>query len=139
MAHQPIDLARPKANYNKTPGYTQDEIDGMGALVSAGLPMCGATKIPNVCSTHGGVTGAERARRTWAGGLDYFMASDSAWRMRSLLISTRDVLGSDHCPVGMEFRMTCCGLRLYDVAHQSEIVPWLLLKRYWPAAGRCKL
>ena len=24
VAHQPIDLARPAANYNKTPGYTQD-------------------------------------------------------------------------------------------------------------------
>ena len=24
VAHQPIDLARPDANYNKTPGYTQD-------------------------------------------------------------------------------------------------------------------
>ena len=29
VAHQPIDLARPDANYNKTPGYTQDEIDGL--------------------------------------------------------------------------------------------------------------
>ena len=28
VAHQAIDLARPKPNYNKTSGYTQAEIDG---------------------------------------------------------------------------------------------------------------
>ncbi len=28
VAHEPIDLARPKANYNKTAGYSQIEIDG---------------------------------------------------------------------------------------------------------------
>ena len=29
VCHQAIDLARPKPNYNKTPGYTQREIDGI--------------------------------------------------------------------------------------------------------------
>ena len=28
VAHEPIDLARPKPNYNKSAGYTQKEIDG---------------------------------------------------------------------------------------------------------------
>ena len=32
-----LDLARPKANYNKTPGYTQDEIDGFSSLISSGF------------------------------------------------------------------------------------------------------
>lgn len=27
VAHQPIDIARPKPNYNKTAGYMQSEID----------------------------------------------------------------------------------------------------------------
>ena len=37
VAHQRLDLARPDANYNKTPGYTQDEIDGMTSLLGSGF------------------------------------------------------------------------------------------------------
>ena len=37
VAHQAIDLARPKENYNKTSGYTQVEIDGMNKILSKGF------------------------------------------------------------------------------------------------------
>ena len=37
VAHKPIDLARPKANYNKSAGFMQEEIDGMENYVSNGL------------------------------------------------------------------------------------------------------
>ncbi|HCQ28885.1 MAG TPA: exodeoxyribonuclease III, partial [Flavobacteriales bacterium] len=37
VAHQPIDLKNPKANYNKTAGYTQVEIDGFENLLKAGF------------------------------------------------------------------------------------------------------
>jgi len=37
VAHTEIDLARPKANYNKSAGFTQVEIDGIDNFVSAGL------------------------------------------------------------------------------------------------------
>ncbi|MFA5417043.1 MAG: exodeoxyribonuclease III, partial [Bacteroidales bacterium] len=37
VAHQPIDLARPKSNYNKTAGYTQVEIDGISNLLNNGF------------------------------------------------------------------------------------------------------
>ena len=33
VAHQEIDLANPKSNYNKSPGYTQDEIDGIDNFI----------------------------------------------------------------------------------------------------------
>ena len=36
VAHQPIDIARPKENYNTTSGYTQQEIDGITALLGSG-------------------------------------------------------------------------------------------------------
>ena len=35
VAHKPIDLARPKPNYNKSAGYMQAEIDGMDNMVAA--------------------------------------------------------------------------------------------------------
>jgi exodeoxyribonuclease-3 len=37
VAHQEIDLKNPKSNYNKTPGYTQAEIDGMTTMIEAGF------------------------------------------------------------------------------------------------------
>ena len=37
VAHKPIDLARPKENYNKAAGYMQEEIDGMDAFTSNGI------------------------------------------------------------------------------------------------------
>jgi len=37
VCHQEIDIARPKANYNKSPGYTQTEIDGMTNFINSGL------------------------------------------------------------------------------------------------------
>ena len=37
VAHKPIDLARPQANYNKSAGYMQEEIDGMDRLVQGGF------------------------------------------------------------------------------------------------------
>jgi exodeoxyribonuclease-3 len=33
VAHKPIDLAHPKPNYNKSAGYTQQEIDGFDKLL----------------------------------------------------------------------------------------------------------
>ncbi len=37
VAHKEIDLAHPKANFNKTAGYTQKEIDGMDRLIREGF------------------------------------------------------------------------------------------------------
>jgi len=37
VAHQAIDLARPKSNYNKTSGYTQVEIDGISNILDRGF------------------------------------------------------------------------------------------------------
>ena len=37
VAHKSIDLARPKANYNKSAGHMQEEIDGMDNFLAAGL------------------------------------------------------------------------------------------------------
>ena len=37
VAHQPIDLKNPKSNYNKTSGYTQDEIDGISNFINSGF------------------------------------------------------------------------------------------------------
>ena len=37
VAHQPIDLKNPKANYNKSAGYMQQEIDGLDNYLNSGF------------------------------------------------------------------------------------------------------
>ena len=64
VAHAPIDLARPDANYNKTPGYTQDEIDGMSALLDAGF-VDSWRHATQKSSIHGGATGAVPEKERW--------------------------------------------------------------------------
>ena len=46
VAHQEIDIARPKANYNKTSGYTQIEIDGFSKFLDNGFVDIFRTKNP---------------------------------------------------------------------------------------------
>ena len=37
VAHQPLDLKNDKANFNKTAGYTEQEIGGMDNYIKGGV------------------------------------------------------------------------------------------------------
>lgn len=103
VAHQPIDLARPEANYNKTPGYTQDEIDGMTALVEAGFDDVWRRQNPDrVQYSWWSYRGGAREKNVgWR--LDYFLASKEALAHCGDVEILTGVHGSDHCPVVMEY------------------------------------
>lgn len=104
VAHAPIDLARPAANYNKTPGYTQVEIDGMTALLKQGLSDAWRDQHPEETkyswwSYRGG---AREKNVGWR--LDYTLVSDR-FMERVLATDIRtEVTGSDHCPVVLDWR-----------------------------------
>ena len=105
VAHEPIDLARPKENYNKVAGFTQIEIDGFNNFVSAGF--------------------TDTFRRLYKDKVQYtywsqrFRAREKnlGWRIDYFLVSHRlvehikdsfildQVMGSDHCPVGIELEI----------------------------------
>lgn len=102
VAHQPIDLARPKPNYNKTAGYTQIEIDGMTNFIEAGLidsfRYLHPEKIEYSWWSYRG--GAREKNVGWR--LDYFLLSESLLsRLKSSEIHP-DYKESDHCPVSIE-------------------------------------
>jgi exodeoxyribonuclease-3 len=104
VAHAPIDLARPDANYNKTPGYTQDEIDGMTELLEAGFVDTWRHAHPDTVkyswwSYRGG---AREKNVGWR--LDYMLASERAMPHVASTEIHNDVHGSDHCPVSLEWR-----------------------------------
>ena len=99
VAHQPIDLARPKENYNKTSGYTQKEIDGMSALLKAGFTDIYRHRRPNEVgySWWSARFGARAKNIGWR--IDYFIVSNDL--IPSIVDSfiLPDEMGSDHCPV----------------------------------------
>ena len=101
VAHAPIDLARPKANYNKTPGYTQQEIDGLSALLDAGFVDTWRQAHPkDVKYSWWSYRGGAREKNVgWR--LDYMLVSERALKLTSLPAIHNEIHGSDHCPVSL--------------------------------------
>lgn len=102
VAHEAIDLARPKPNYNKTSGYTQTEIDGMDGLLNVGLVDAFRAKHPDkVQYTFWSVRFGARAKNVgWR--IDYFLVSNKIWDRVEDSFIWNDIMGSDHCPLGLE-------------------------------------
>jgi exodeoxyribonuclease-3 len=104
VAHQAIDLARPKENYNKAAGYMQEEIDGMNRFVEAGLVDTFRNANPEQVkySWWSYRAGAREKNVGWR--IDYFLASQSFLNRISATEIYNDILGSDHCPVGITIK-----------------------------------
>ena len=101
VAHTEIDLARPKAN-EKTHGFTPEERAGFDSFVCSGL-----VDTFRIFETAGGhyswwsqMTGARARDLGWR--IDYFLVSETLRPRVSRAWILKDVLGSDHCPVGLE-------------------------------------
>jgi exodeoxyribonuclease-3 len=101
VAHQAIDLARPKENYNKAAGYMQEEIDGMNAFVGAGLLDSFRALHPEQVkySWWSYRAGAREKNVGWR--IDYFLISEAFIPKLQEAFILNDVFGSDHCPVGV--------------------------------------
>ncbi|MBW8050520.1 MAG: exodeoxyribonuclease III [Cytophagales bacterium] len=102
VAHQPIDLARPKSNYNKTAGYTQTEIDGMSNFIKAGFTDTFRHLHPDkiAYSWWSYMFNARSKNIGWR--IDYFLISSSMLGKVTSAFILPDYQGSDHCPVGIE-------------------------------------
>jgi exodeoxyribonuclease-3 len=101
VAHREIDLARPKDNVGNH-GFTPEERSGFDRLVRAGFLDTFRELEP------------EARRYTWWSPNPGVRARNVGWRIDYVLVSRRirprlrrafireDILGSDHCPVGIE-------------------------------------
>lgn len=101
VAHTEIDLARPKANV-KNHGFTPEERRGFDNLLSAGfVDTFREHQKEGGHYTWWSVMGNSRAKNVgWR--LDYFLISKALQpRLRKAFILP-EVMGSDHCPVGIE-------------------------------------
>ena len=104
VAHQAIDLARPKENYNKAAGYMQEEIDGLSRFVDAGLVDTFRYFNPDQAkySWWSYRAGAREKNVGWR--IDYFLASEAFLNRISDAEIFNDIFGSDHCPVGITIK-----------------------------------
>lgn len=101
VAHQPIDLARPKDNYNKSAGYTQREIDGFQNLLEEGFTDTFRHLHPEeIKYSYWNNMFNSRARNVgWR--IDYFMVGKSLLPKVTSASIYNEYLGSDHCPVAI--------------------------------------
>jgi exodeoxyribonuclease III len=103
VAHKEIDLAHPKANYNKTAGYMQEEIDGMNMFTGGGLADSFRRFYPDNTQRYSWWSyraGARSKNIGWR--IDYFLVSESFMPSVKNAFILEDITGSDHCPVGIE-------------------------------------
>ena len=106
VAHQPIDLARPAANYNKTPGYTQDEIDGLTSLLQGThfVDTWRHLHPDEVAYSWWSYRGGAREKNVgWR--LDYMLTSQRLLPSVQSAEIHRFIEGSDHCPVSLDLQM----------------------------------
>ena len=104
VAHNSIDLKNDKSNYNKTAGYTQVEIDGMDNLIKSGFVDVFRHFYPDeVAYTYWSYRFKARERNTgWR--IDYFLVSKSIVPKVKAVAIYSDIMGSDHCPIGLEIK-----------------------------------
>lgn len=102
VAHQSIDLKNDKANYNKTAGYTQVEIDGMDNLLNTDLIDTFREFHPNeIAYTYWSYRFRARERNVgWR--IDYFLMSASLLPKIQTSEILSEIYGSDHCPIKLK-------------------------------------
>ena len=103
VAHKPIDLAHPKANYNKYAGFMQEEIDGMDNYIKAGFVDTFRYFYPDKEKAYSwwSYRGGARERNVgWR--IDYFLVSQSLIKNVKKAEILPEEYGSDHCPVSIE-------------------------------------
>jgi len=104
VCHRSIDLARPKPNYNKSAGYMQEEIDGMDRFIQGRLIDTFRHFYPDATEKYSWWSyraGAREKNVGWR--IDYFLVSESFIPSIKKAFILTEILGSDHCPVGIEF------------------------------------
>ena len=102
VAHQEIDLKNPKTNRGNA-GFTDEEREKMTALLSAGFIDTYRYLYPEKEGAYSWWSYMGRAREKNVGWrIDYFIVSESIKDKIKEATIYPEVMGSDHCPVGLE-------------------------------------
>lgn len=105
VAHEEIDLARPKDNIGNK-GFTVEEREGFANFIEAGF-------VDTFRAAHPGENGhytwwaqwAKARERNVGWRIDYVLVSKILQKNIEKAFIIPEVLGSDHCPVGIEIKL----------------------------------
>lgn len=102
VAHEEIDLKNPKTN-RRSAGFTDEERNKMTELLNSGFTDTYRYLYPNKTDIYTWWSYMFKAREKNIGWrIDYFIVSDSIKNKIKESYIYSDVLGSDHCPVGLD-------------------------------------
>lgn len=105
VAHQEIDLKNPKTN-RKNAGFTDEERQKFTELLQSGFTDTFRAKNPDTTGVYSWWSYRFKAREKNAGWrIDYFLVSN---RLMEQVTDTKiytQIMGSDHCPVGLEINL----------------------------------
>lgn len=102
VAHQEIDLKNPKTNRGN-PGFSDEERGQMTELLKSGFVDSFRYLHPDAMDAYTWWSYRFRAREKNIGWrIDYFITSESIKNEIHSATIYSDILGSDHCPVGLE-------------------------------------
>ena len=123
VAHKEIDLKNPASNRGNA-GFSDEERESFSKTLSLGFTDTFRYLNPTTTGAYSWWSYMYHARENNAGWrIDYFLTSD---RIRDRIYSTpiySDVLGSDHCPVGLEMDIPCNGSIWHESAEgQPQVV-----------------
>ena len=109
VAHQEIDLKNPKSNRGNA-GFSDEERESFTKTLECGFTDTFRHLNPDKTDAYTWWSYMFNARQNNAGWrIDYFLVSD---RIKESIYKTpiySDILGSDHCPVGLELDILCNG------------------------------
>ena len=105
VAHEEIDLKNPASNHHNA-GFTDEERGKMSVVLSSGFTDTWRHFHPDTKDIYSWWSYRFHAREKNAGWrIDYFIVSDCLVpQLQDAMIYT-DVLGSDHCPVGLQIQL----------------------------------
>ena len=104
MAHAEIDLANPKSN-RRNAGFTDEERASFTHLLSRGFvdTLREFEKGPGHYSWWSQMANCRARNIGWR--VDYFVASEALRPALKRAWISPEVMGSDHCPVGLELKV----------------------------------
>ena len=102
VAHKEIDLKNPKTN-RRNAGFTDEEREKMTELLNAGFTDTFRYLYPDKTDMYTWWSYMFKAREKNAGWrIDYFIVSDSIKDKIKESYIYSEIMGSDHCPVGLD-------------------------------------
>ena len=105
VAHNEIDLKNPASNRGNA-GFSDEERASFTELLNAGFTDTFRYRFPDTVGAYTWWSYMYNARKNNAGWrIDYFLVSDRIANKVSATPIYSDVMGSDHCPVGLELNL----------------------------------